>query len=164
MDVAASRPRSTPGGYVKGKGRKRERDRGHALAGKSTLNRRETAAPIVDRAERSKKIRHDDHAGERLFVSRFLDAHERPRKQIIIDLNATDDPVHGEQEGRPSTRSTANPTTCPGGVTQHAARATSRSRAPRSKTTGPPRAAPFFLWFAARSAVARSRLHRRRSV
>ena len=83
-----------------GEGRKRERDRGHALAGKSTLNRLELAAPIVDGAERYKKISYDDHAIERLFVSRFLDAHERPRSEIIIDLDATDDPIHGEQEGR----------------------------------------------------------------
>lgn len=83
-----------------GEGRKRERDRGHALAGKSTLNRLELAAPIVDGAERYKKISYDDHAIERLFVSRFLDAHERPPREIIIDLDATDDPIHGEQEGR----------------------------------------------------------------
>jgi hypothetical protein len=30
----------------------------------------------------------------------FLDAHERPPQQIVLDLDATDDPVHGEQEGR----------------------------------------------------------------
>lgn len=83
-----------------GEDRKRERDRGHALAGKSTLNRLELAAPVVDGAERYKKISYDDHAIERLFVTHFLDAHERPPCEIILDLDATDDPVHGEQEGR----------------------------------------------------------------
>jgi hypothetical protein len=35
-----------------------------------------------------------------LFVDLFLDAHERAPRQIILDLDATDDPLHGEQEGR----------------------------------------------------------------
>ncbi len=85
---------------VTGEDRKRERDRGHALAGKSTLNRLELAAPIVDGAERYKKISYDDHAIERLFVTHFLGAHDEPPKEIILDLDATDDEVHGEQEGR----------------------------------------------------------------
>ena len=85
---------------VTGEHRKRERDRGNALAGKSTLNRLELAAPIVDGAERYKKISYDDLGIERLFVTWFLDAHEKPFKEIIIDLDATDDPVHGAQEGR----------------------------------------------------------------
>ena len=85
---------------VTGEHRKRERDRGHALAGKSTLNRLELAAPVVDGAERYKKISYDDLGIERLFVTRFLDAHEQPLTELIIDLDATDDPVHGEQEGR----------------------------------------------------------------
>lgn len=83
-----------------GEDRKRKRDRGHALAGKSTLNRLELAAPVVDGAERYKKISYDDHAIERLFVTHFLDAHEQPPSELILDLDATDDPVHGEQEGR----------------------------------------------------------------
>ena len=86
---------------VTGEDRKRARDRGHALAGKSTLNRLELAAPIVDGAERYKKISYDDHAIERLFVTHFLDARDDdPPKEIILDLDATDDPIHGEQEGR----------------------------------------------------------------
>jgi hypothetical protein len=80
--------------------RKRERDRGHALAGKSTLNRLELAAPTVADGERYKKISYDDHAIERLFVSHFLDAHDEAPDEIILDLDATDDPIHGEQEGR----------------------------------------------------------------
>jgi hypothetical protein len=35
-----------------------------------------------------------------LFVDLFLEAHERAPRQIILDLDATDDPLHGEQEGR----------------------------------------------------------------
>jgi hypothetical protein len=67
------------------------------LAGKSTLNRLE-----LSRAEatRCHKISHDAAAIERLFVDVFLDAEKRPPKQIILDLDATDDPLHGNQEGR----------------------------------------------------------------
>lgn len=69
-----------------------------ALAGKSTLNRLEHApqgAPT-----RYHKIGHDGAAIERLFVDLFIEAHESAPEQIILDLDATDDPIHGEQEGR----------------------------------------------------------------
>jgi len=85
---------------ITGATRKRQRDQGHALAGKSTLNRLELAAPSVDADERYKKISYDDHAIERLFVQHFLDSHASPPTEIVLDLDATDDPVHGEQEGR----------------------------------------------------------------
>ena len=67
------------------------------LAGKSTLNRLE-----LSRVEptRYHKISHDPAAIENLFVDVFLDAHKKPPKQIILDLDATDDPLHGNQEGR----------------------------------------------------------------
>src|ERR671929_2177109 len=45
-------------------------------------------------------IGHDAHALERLFVRLFLEAHRTAPKQIILDLDATDDPLHGHQEGR----------------------------------------------------------------
>jgi Transposase DDE domain group 1 len=68
-----------------------------ALAGKSTLNRLE-----LSRSEptRYHKIGHDGAAIERLFVDLFLEAHAAAPAEIILDLDATDDPVHGEQEGR----------------------------------------------------------------
>jgi hypothetical protein len=67
------------------------------LAGKSTLNRLE-----LSRAEpaRYHKISHDPAAIETLFVDLFLDAHQKPPKQIVLDLDATDDPLHGNQEGK----------------------------------------------------------------
>ncbi|PCC74139.1 transposase [Nannocystis exedens] len=83
-----------------GEQRKRVRDRGHALAGKSTLNRLELAKPTVAGDERYKKISYDDHGIQRLFVDTFLAAHDRPPAEIVLDLDATDDPVHGKQEGR----------------------------------------------------------------
>src|SRR6476660_8559047 len=68
------------------------------LAGKSTLNRLEHApAAALDRYHR---IGHDPRAIEQLFVALFLEAHARPPERIILDLDATDDPLHGEQEGR----------------------------------------------------------------
>src|ERR687884_1092091 len=68
------------------------------LAGKSTLNRLEHAP--VAAPSRYHKIGHDAHALERLFVDLFLEAHRTSPKQIILDLDATDDPLHGHQEGR----------------------------------------------------------------
>jgi hypothetical protein len=67
------------------------------LAGKSTLNRLEHA-PLVP--SRYHKIGHDTAAIEGLFVDLFLAAHPAPPKEIILDLDATDDPLHGHQEGR----------------------------------------------------------------
>jgi hypothetical protein len=67
------------------------------LAGKSTLNRLELSRPEPTRYH---KIAHDPAAIERLFVDLFLEAHKRAPEQIILDLDATDDPLHGHQEGR----------------------------------------------------------------
>jgi hypothetical protein len=67
------------------------------VAGKSTLNRLELSRPAPSRY---KKISHDPAAIETLFVDLFLEAHDRPPKQIVLDLDATDDPLHGHQEGR----------------------------------------------------------------
>ena len=68
-----------------------------ALAGKSTLNRLELSRPVPGKYH---KIAHDASAIEGLFVDLFLEAHEAPPKQITLDLDATDDPLHGDQEGR----------------------------------------------------------------
>src|SRR5437763_6863579 len=67
------------------------------LAGKSTLNRLELGGPELTRYHR---IAWDGARIEALFVDLFLDAHQPPPKQIILDLDATDDPLHGHQEGR----------------------------------------------------------------
>jgi len=67
------------------------------LAGKSTLNRLELSSPEPSRYH---KISHDADAIEALFVDLFLDAHRKPPAQITLDLDATDDPLHGHQEGR----------------------------------------------------------------
>jgi hypothetical protein len=67
------------------------------VAGKSTLNRLELSRPLPSKYH---KIGHDPAAIEALLVELFLDAHGKPPKQIILDLDATDDPLHGHQEGR----------------------------------------------------------------
>src|SRR5215213_11073840 len=69
------------------------------LAGKSTLNRLEHA-PAAGEAERYHRIGHDATAVEALFVDLFLDARRSPPRQVILDLDATDVPLHGHQEGR----------------------------------------------------------------
>ena len=67
------------------------------VAGKSTLNRLELSCLEPTRYH---KISHNPVAIKGLFVDLFLEAHDRAPNQIILDLDATDDPVHGEQEGR----------------------------------------------------------------
>ena len=67
------------------------------VAGKSTLNRLELSRPDPTRYH---KISHDPPAIERQFVDLFLEAHAKPPEQIVLDLDATDDPIHGHQEGR----------------------------------------------------------------
>jgi Transposase DDE domain group 1 len=79
-------------------GKLRARRKGCApLAGKSTLNRLEHAPAGPSRYHR---IGHDGTAIERLFVDLFLEAHRTAPRQIVLDLDATDDPLHGHQEGR----------------------------------------------------------------
>ena len=67
------------------------------VAGKSTLNRLELSKLEPTRYH---KISHNPVAIRNLLLDVFLEAHARAPKQIILDLDATDDPLHGEQEGR----------------------------------------------------------------
>jgi Transposase DDE domain group 1 len=83
-----------------GSERRRQQDKGCALAGKSTLNRLELSPADATANSRYKKIVYDEHAFENLFVDLFVDSHQSPPDQIVLDLDATDDPTHGNQEGR----------------------------------------------------------------
>jgi hypothetical protein len=83
-----------------GKGRARRRDRGKALAGKSTLNRLELATPEGAPSDRYKKIALDEGRAGEVFVDLFLRVQAEAPEEIILDLDATDDPLHGGQEGR----------------------------------------------------------------
>jgi hypothetical protein len=80
--------------------RQRTRDRGKALAGKSTLNRLELSPVGAAKQSRYKKIVCRTHDAEQLFVNLFLQAHAKPPERIVLDLDATDDPIHGHQLGR----------------------------------------------------------------
>jgi Transposase DDE domain group 1 len=81
-----------------GEDRRLEQDRGKALAGKSTLNRLELTRS--QGTDRYKKIRRNDEAIDALMVDHFLEAHAEAPRQIVLDVDATDDPIHGNQEGR----------------------------------------------------------------
>jgi hypothetical protein len=67
------------------------------VAGKSTLNRLELSKLVPTRYH---KISRNPVAIKKLLVDLFVEAHERAPKQIIFDLDATDDPLRGEREGR----------------------------------------------------------------
>lgn len=68
-----------------------------ALAGKSTLNRLELGAGTKNRY---KKITFWKEAIDELLVNVFLEAHQQAPEQIILDVDSTDLPLHGKQEGR----------------------------------------------------------------
>jgi len=85
---------------LSGKTRKRDQDKGGALAGKSTRNRLERTPRDGGAASRYKKIVADSRAMDALLVGLFLEAYENPPEEVILDVDATDAPLHGEQEGR----------------------------------------------------------------
>ena len=72
-----------------------------ALAGKSTLNRLEHA-PGDGRPERYHRIAHDPEALQALLTELFIESWpgRLPPSRLVLDIDATDDKVHGRQEGR----------------------------------------------------------------
>jgi hypothetical protein len=68
------------------------------LGGKSTVNRLEHAP--AGGGDRYHKIGHDVEALQGVFVDLFLEAYDKAPREIVLDLDATDDPLHGHQEGR----------------------------------------------------------------
>lgn len=83
-----------------GKNRTAARDRGMALAGKSTLNRLELSGEGDLGGERYKKIEADFPRIENYFAEMFLRKRGSEPKEIILDCDTTDDVIHGNQEGR----------------------------------------------------------------
>ena len=83
-----------------GQNRIRQRDKGKALAGKSTLNRLELTPVRANHKSRYKKITINRHAVDDFLVAVFLESYRRPPARIILDLDATDDPLYGNQAGR----------------------------------------------------------------
>jgi hypothetical protein len=83
-----------------GESRVRERDQGKALAGKSTLNRLELTKAEATEKERYKKVVINPEAVDQLLVKVFVESHAEALAEIVLDLDATDDPLYGKQEGR----------------------------------------------------------------
>ena len=83
-----------------GRDRRRSCDRGKALASSSTLNRLELTPADADVDSRYKKIVHHPEKIRDFLITLFLDSYESPPEAIILDFDATDDPIHGNQEGR----------------------------------------------------------------
>ena len=83
-----------------GEARVRDQDRGNPLAASNTLNRLELSTPASAAKDRYKRIAADPDALDRLLVDVFLESHRKPPREIWLDLDATDDPLHGHQEGR----------------------------------------------------------------
>jgi len=67
------------------------------LAGKSTLNRMELGTGINDRY---KKITFWKEVVDELLVNVFIESHEKAPAEIVLDIDTTDMPLHGKQEGR----------------------------------------------------------------
>jgi hypothetical protein len=71
------------------------------LAGKSTLNRLELTRPLSRSGEqRYKKILLDPQAADQLLLQLFVESFAQAPESLVLDLDATDDPLHGKQEGR----------------------------------------------------------------
>jgi hypothetical protein len=83
-----------------GQDRERAQDRGKALAGKSTLNRLELTPADATAAARYKKIVADPQALEDYFIAEWVRSLPKHAKEVVVDLDRTDDPLYGEQEGR----------------------------------------------------------------
>ncbi len=73
---------------------------GEPLAGKSTLNRLELGRGASSETDRYKRIEWDEGKLRKFFVDAYLDSYTAAPDEIVLDFDATDDPVHGEQEGR----------------------------------------------------------------
>lgn len=83
-----------------GQDRVRTQDQGRPLASDSTLNRLELTPETLSPKNRYWKIVHHAQQFEELFVTLFLESHTTPPEEIVLDFDATDDPLHGGQEGR----------------------------------------------------------------
>ena len=74
-----------------------KQDMAEPLAGKSTLNRMELGTGINSRY---KKITFWKEAVDELLVNAFIESHQEVPAEIVLDMDTTDMPLHGKQEGR----------------------------------------------------------------
>ena len=70
------------------------------LASSSTLNQLELTPADATGKSRYRKVVYEAGAIENFFVDAYLDAYPKAPPEVILDLDATDDPIHGTQEGR----------------------------------------------------------------
>ena len=84
----------------KGRSRKRSRDEGYGLAAPSTLHRLELSHPNLAESDRYRRIALNQEQADQLMIDLCIEAHDEPPDEIVLDLDATDDHVHGNQIGR----------------------------------------------------------------
>jgi hypothetical protein len=84
----------------KGQHRLREEDRGLCLASPATLHRLELSHPGLAAADRYCRIGLDQEAADDLLIDICIEAYDEAPEEIVLDLDATDDRVHGNQVGR----------------------------------------------------------------
>lgn len=77
-----------------------EKEQDKPIAGKSTLNRLELTPEDANAKSRYKKIVADGTAIDELMVAIFIDSYQSAPSEIVLDVDATDDPLHGDQEGK----------------------------------------------------------------
>ena len=83
-----------------GSNRARQRDQGKAIAGKSTLNRLELTPEGANEKSRYKKIVAEGEKIDDLMVDVYIQSQPRAPEEVVLDVDATDDPLYGNQEGR----------------------------------------------------------------
>lgn len=83
-----------------GMDRKSAQDKGKPLAGKSTLNRLELTPANANSKSPYKKIALAPESVDNLLVDIFLESHDKTQEVVILDVDATDDPLYGNQEGK----------------------------------------------------------------
>ncbi len=80
--------------------RVREKDQGKAIAGKSTLNRLELTPEDANEKSRYKKIVAESEKIDELMVAVFIESYQSAPSEVVLDVDATDDPLYGNQEGK----------------------------------------------------------------
>ena len=83
-----------------GRERHRRQDQGKALSGKSTLNRLELTPADAGSSARYKKVVADPEVLEDFFIAEYVRSLPKETTRVTLDLDATDDPLHGDQEGK----------------------------------------------------------------
>lgn len=83
-----------------GQDRERAQDQGKALAGKSTLNRLELTPADAGAAARYQKIVAQFPSLEDYFINEWVRSLPQDTTSVLLDMDRTDDPLYGQQEGR----------------------------------------------------------------